>query len=197
MLPGRREAPTTADRLGPQNMLHGGHGRGAVALLEGAPAVLGQSSRKGDLELAGCRADLDGKTGVAERPDHLVVSGQHHRGEMADAFGRRRLRELREQQSGDPPTLPVVGDGEGDLRGPGAIRDVLPLADDQPVIGSNGEETRATTLVGEPARHPADIGGSAEESEPAGLVGELAQEALDPLDVLRSHLPDVDGRAIA
>ncbi len=54
---------------------------------------------------------------------------------MADALSRRRLRELGEQEGGDPATLPAFGDGERDLGAPRAVREVLAVADHQPVAG--------------------------------------------------------------
>lgn len=45
-----------------------------------------------------------------------VVAGQHRGGEMANALSGRRLRELGEQEGGDPATLPAFGHGKRERR---------------------------------------------------------------------------------
>ena len=132
MLPGRRDAPTMATDRGRSTC-----STAATAAVRSRSSKRRRPSsvsvcREGDLELAGSRADLDREPGVAERLNHLVVAGQHHGGELADALGGRRLRELGEQDGGDPASPPAVGDGERDLRALRAVRDVLAVADHQP-----------------------------------------------------------------
>ena len=165
MLPGRRDAPTMATDRGLQHVLHGGHGGCALTLLEAAAAVLGQGGREGHLQLAGSRADLDRKPGVAERPDHLAVAGQHHGGELVHTLSGRRLGKLGEQEGGYTPALPVICHGERDLRAPGAVREVLAVPHDLPVVRGHGEEAGAPARVGEPACHLADVRSGAEEAE--------------------------------
>ena len=61
--------------------------------------------------------------GRGEDPEHLGVAGQGVGDEDVDAVPRATTGEVLEQQRRDPPTLLIVGDGEGDvgLR-PGAER---------------------------------------------------------------------------
>ena len=57
-----------------------------------------------------------------------------------DALGGRRLRELGEQERGDPAALPAICHGERDLRAVAAVRDVLAVSDHLPVVRGHGEE---------------------------------------------------------
>ena len=162
------------DRPGAQHVRHSGHGGRALALLEQATAGRGQAGREGDLELARLRANFNRESGLAKRPDHPAVAGQHRGGELAHILGGRSLGELGEQEGGYATALPVICHGERDLRAAGSVREVLAVSHHVPVIRGNGEKARAPTRFGEQARHLAEVRRAGEKTERARLVGELA-----------------------
>ena len=135
----------------------------------------GQAAREGDLGSARLRANFNRESGLAKRPDHPAVAGQHRGGELAHILGGRSLGELGEQEGGYATALPVICHGERDLRArrfrPGSTGRAPHHV---PVVRGNGEKARAPTRFGEQARHLAEVRRAGEKTERARLVRDLA-----------------------
>ena len=109
--------------------------------------------------------------------------------------------QMREQDRGDPPPLPRVGDQERDLgtlrRVARAQADVCRVRDDPPRRARLDDEREAVGVVDvhRPVRDPVEVDGS-EEPERDRLLGDAVQERPDRGLVLGAHRPDMDGRPV-
>src|SRR5450755_4645876 len=69
-----------------------------------------------DLNRAGVAVDDPHRAEAVEKPHHLLVTGQHQRGEGRDRLLARPRADHLEQQRTQAPSLPVIDHGHGELR---------------------------------------------------------------------------------
>jgi hypothetical protein len=119
------------------------HGRDvglALTLLEAPPRVPRQRRRELDLDRSLRPAGGDQEPGFVEHPKHPMVARQDDRSKRVYTRHRRGMREMREQDGGDPVAVPGIGHREGDLRPPGRPADVGAVPDDRAVAAPQRDQ---------------------------------------------------------
>lgn len=151
-------------------------------------------------------APLLGVARVGEDLDHLVVGGEHLRGEAPDVPLARDGRDVFEEGGGDAASLVRVLDEEGDLGLVGRSRGGHAAVVDA-VVADGGDELAAhgrgeahpvdEVVVGEPVdvlRGEPRVG--REEAVVLRLVRHLLVEADQPVGVVGGDGPDARGAAV-
>jgi hypothetical protein len=171
------------------------------------------AQRRGEPDLRNRHLDLD-RAGVAvgdphvriEVPEHVhhrLVGGEHERGEALDPFLTGTRAQGLEQEGPQPPSLPVIDHGHGDLGGVGTAgvahvaRHSKPLA-----VCLVGRDDRLVVVVidlGQIAHHVrAELPGRHQEAPVARLRAEPLKAAQQQLAVLGAAArSQADARPVA
>src|SRR5450755_195736 len=88
-----------------------------------------------DLNRAGVPVDDPHRAEAVEKRHHLLVTGQHQRGEGRDRLLARPRADHLEQQRTQPPSLPVIDHGHGELRRVTALGDAKVTDHPDPFAG--------------------------------------------------------------
>ena len=129
-----------------------------------------------------------------EHSEHPVVARQDDRGERVDPRVRRGMREMREQDGGDPVAVPGIGHREGDLRPPSRTPDVGAVRDNRGL--SQRDQGQAAVGRRGAARLRVEVDAGAEEAKPARLDRQRLEEGAQPRHVLDRRGPHVHRRAV-
>jgi len=164
-------------------------------------SAFGQRRRQLDLDPVGRGANLGRKAAAPEHLDHPMVGREHLGRERADAVLLGDCRQMREQDRGDPPSLPRVRDQECDLGTPRRVAraepDVRCVGDDPPRRARLDDQREAVGVidVDRPVGDPVEVDCS-EEPEGDRLLGDAVEKRPDRGLVVEACRPDVDGRPV-
>ena len=150
--------------------------------------------RDDDLERAVLQPERDHRAQTADERECRVVAGDHARAEALDAFPSRESGELSEERSTDPPALPLVDDGECDLRLRRArVAHEAGHADRSPAGDLDGGNRLATAAADVDELFEVGIpqdGLRPVEAEPARAIGETTEDVEDRSPLPRAEPPD-------
>ena len=137
--------------------------------------------------------------GVGEYPQHGRVLAQRLRGKGAEPPAAGQRDQVLQQQHADAAVMHVIGDREGDLRGPGpgAVVLVGAAADHLPVQHGQQRRVVRSGLAAYPARLP--LGrerAHAEEAQVQVVRGHLGVHVPHRVEVIGPRGPDLDRGAV-
>ena len=168
-----------------------------IAILEAAHRLVLEGGGEYDPDRTRLGGDLDRESALPEDLHHPVVLGHHLGVEDGDAVVDGDLRQVGEQQRGEPVSLEPVGDREGHLGAPASLADVDPLADQVSVADRHEPIALRVVDVRHRARRCAQVDAAREEPEHPGGEVQPLEEPVERILVVGADGPDMNSGAVA